>query len=497
MKVKYINSKYGLEYYLHYFVLFLLALLVFSFFYGCNPLKNVDVSNIHIEQVNLNKLSINWSNPEDFKNVLVVRSHNTITWEPEKGKLYSINDEVSTDVRVVYTGSDLSCVDTVDPTKDYYYKIFGYDDDNVNYSKGIEGSIHLKVYTYIAGTYMLSDTEYIASYWKDGQKVEIGNDLYEMGLNSYATAIDIDEDNNIYVAGYYFNEYNKKIFCYWKNGERIDNFISFPSNLDDQTFVITAIKIFNEKIYILGYCKYNSSTIYTGVLFDGTTFFDLEPIMNIGDTYAYALDFDETTGDIYIAGTSSASNSLGCIWKIDVNNSSDLIEHTYQPDGSQTLYQVVYNDSNVYSTGSSSNLSYWKNADAVSIENDSGLFLSNPFKIVIDNGNYYMAGGFINDSATIGKYGFYLRKYIQNSPYETIWETTPDYSGQSFIQGLFLKNFVLYLAGFLYPGESKYFYYNDVSKEIHIIDDNIYIPDYDSDPDSPEWYWNNIAVSSQ
>ena len=67
---------------------------------------------------------------------------------------------------------------------------------------------------YLSGIF--ESDNYIACYWKNGEKIDLSDETYD----SIAYDICIYDDN-IYVCGYYVQD-DIKTACYWKNGEKFD-----------------------------------------------------------------------------------------------------------------------------------------------------------------------------------------------------------------------------------------------------------------------------------
>ena len=91
----------------------------------------------------IDSIDMSWTPPTDadFVGVLIVKSLNTITWEPEDGTGYAVGDEVESGVMVVFYGTEFSFSDEALLSEAVFnYSIFSYD-ELYNYSEAVSGQV--------------------------------------------------------------------------------------------------------------------------------------------------------------------------------------------------------------------------------------------------------------------------------------------------------------------------------------------------------------------
>ncbi len=146
----------------------------------------------------------------------------------------------------------------------------------------------------------------VATYWKDGIPVRLGNGTLNSDANSIAVS-----GNDVYVAGYedtIIAGYGGTIVKYWKNGKSV--------NLTDGSTIIadaTSIVVSGSNVYVAGYDYpgYNAVAVYwkNGVR------------VNLTDesNFAMAYSIAVSGNDVYVAGTEESpigiNNYRATYWK--------------------------------------------------------------------------------------------------------------------------------------------------------------------------------------
>jgi hypothetical protein len=243
---------------------------------------------------------------------------------------------------------------------------------------------------YNAGYVVAANTHSVASYWKNGTLVKLGDST----VSSVANGIAVD-GSDVYVVGNMTNSEQITTAIIWKNG--------VATNLTDGTSNADArgITISGNDVYAAGYIN-NFQAVYWK-----------NGVVNQLSSSSYANAIAVSSGTVYAAGTiydNSAGGDEIVYWKNAAPTEYILgtIGNPYShTSGSATAVQVV--NGNLYVTGYDTNGKYWKNG----VETDlPGGWASYPAGIAVNGSDVYVAGS--TDTGTPGKAGS-LATYWKNN----------------------------------------------------------------------------------
>ncbi|MDQ2180612.1 GEVED domain-containing protein, partial [Marinifilum sp. D714] len=106
---------------------------------GCNP-PNTQASNMVVDQINDNSITINWINDGDPVLVLV-KKNTAVDWVPENGVIYVANSNIKEGEDIggsniaIYSGTESTCtVSNLDDSYTYHFAVFKYNSDQMCYN---------------------------------------------------------------------------------------------------------------------------------------------------------------------------------------------------------------------------------------------------------------------------------------------------------------------------------------------------------------------------
>ena len=225
---------------------------------------------------------------------------------------------------------------------------------------------------YNAGYIRAANGHTVASYWKNGTLVRLGDST----VSSVANAISVD-GNDVYVAGNMTTSEQITIAVIWKNG--------VATKLTDGSSEADArsISISQHNVYVSGYIN-NSQAAYwkNGVV---------TQLANSAVANSIAVEGSNVYAAGFIFDTQISSNQA-VYWtngapKECLGPNGESFDYIGYLPGSASGMTV--NDNNVYITGYAGGGKYWKNGTEVDLNNG---YFSYPFAIAVNGNDVYIAG---------------------------------------------------------------------------------------------------------